>query len=52
VISSVSCVVKELVENSLDAGATSVEVRLDDYGLDLIEVKDNGCGVTKDQVRY
>ena len=51
VITSVSCVVKELVENSLDAGATNIEVKLEDYGLDCIEIKDNGSGVSKADVR-
>ena len=37
--------IKELVENSLDAGATSVEVRIKDNGLESIEVVDNGSGV-------
>jgi DNA mismatch repair protein MutL len=42
---------KELVENSLDAGATQVSVRLSAGGLDGIEVVDNGSGMTPDEMR-
>ncbi|XP_006859821.1 PREDICTED: mismatch repair endonuclease PMS2 [Chrysochloris asiatica] len=48
VVLSLSTAVKELVENSVDAGATSIDVRLKDYGVDLIEVSDNGCGVEEE----
>ncbi|KAM4820672.1 mismatch repair endonuclease PMS2 [Thomomys bottae] len=48
VVLSLSTAVKELVENSVDAGATSVDLRLKDYGMDLIEVSDNGCGVEEE----
>ena len=51
VLTSPSCVVKELVENSIDAGASSIEIRMGDYGLEAIEVKDNGSGVKKGDIK-
>ena len=42
---------KELVENALDAGATQVAVRLSAGGLELVEVADDGCGMTPDEMR-
>ncbi|XP_039735717.1 mismatch repair endonuclease PMS2 isoform X2 [Pteropus medius] len=48
VVLSLSSAVKELIENSVDAGATSIDLRLKDFGVDLIEVSDNGCGVEEE----
>ncbi|KZT30069.1 DNA mismatch repair protein MutL [Neolentinus lepideus HHB14362 ss-1] len=45
VVIDLQTAVKELVENSLDAGATNIEVRFKDYGLKSIEVVDNGSGI-------
>ncbi|KAG1824903.1 DNA mismatch repair protein MutL [Suillus subaureus] len=45
VVIDLQTAVKELVENSLDARATNIEVRFLNYGLKSIEVIDNGCGI-------
>lgn len=46
VILDLSSAVKELVENSLDAGATSIEIALKEYGEEWFQVIDNGCGIS------
>jgi DNA mismatch repair protein MLH1 len=43
-------IVKELVENSLDSGATSIEVSAVKGGLESIQISDDGCGMTKDDL--
>ncbi|RPD53292.1 DNA mismatch repair protein MutL [Lentinus tigrinus ALCF2SS1-7] len=45
VVVDLQTAVKELVENSLDAGATNIEVRFKEYGLESFEVVDNGSGI-------
>ncbi|MEH6701386.1 DNA mismatch repair endonuclease MutL [Parasphingorhabdus sp.] len=41
---------KELVENAIDAGASQINIRLDQGGLDLVQVSDNGCGMSRDDI--
>lgn len=48
VVQNPSSVVKEMMENSLDAGATSVTVMASDAGRTLIRIIDNGCGMAAD----
>lgn len=51
VVERPASVVKELLENALDAGATSITIRVEQAGKRLIEVSDNGCGVPTEEMK-
>lgn len=51
VIDRPSSVVKELLENAIDAKATAITVEIKDGGISFIRITDNGCGIEKNQVR-
>ncbi len=50
VVDKPASIVKELVENSIDAGATKIKVEIVEGGIKKISVSDNGCGISKDDL--
>ena len=41
-------VLKELLENAVDAGASCIKITIEGYGKDLIRINDNGCGMNEE----
>ncbi len=51
VIERPASIVKELAENAIDAGANTLTVEIEDGGITLIRITDNGCGILKEDIR-
>ena len=50
VIESPSAMLKELIENAIDAGSTNIQISLKNNGTELLEIKDNGEGISYDEL--
>lgn len=51
VIESPSDILKELLENAIDAKATEITVKIQNSGVDLLEIKDNGIGLSEKDLK-
>ena len=51
VVERPASIVKELLENSIDAGSSSVTIEIKNGGIDLIRITDNGCGIASSEVK-
>ena len=51
VVEKPASIVKELMDNALDAGATEINIDIVNGGIDLIAIRDNGCGIEPDDIK-